>query len=56
VNLTKHPLRYYEGLRRYPLVYYYYSRRPYRAMPYVFHMVGGLVVAHRSWSPQIISR
>ena len=37
MSLYQDLVSYYEGLRRFPLVYYYYSRRPYRAVPYVFH-------------------
>jgi Ion channel len=33
----------YEGLRRYPIVYYYHSRRAYRSLPYTFRMIGGVV-------------
>jgi hypothetical protein len=36
-----------EGLRRYPIVYYFQSRRTYRSIPYVFHMIGGVVAALR---------
>jgi hypothetical protein len=38
----------YEGLRRYPIVYYYHSRRPYRSLPYTFRMIGGVTSA-LSW-------
>ncbi len=37
----------YEGLRRYPLVYYYHSRRAYRSLPYTFRMMGGMAGALR---------
>ncbi len=37
----------YEGLRRYPIVYYYYSRRAYRSLPYTFRMMGGAAGALR---------
>jgi hypothetical protein len=37
----------YEGLRRYPIVYYYHSRRAYRSLPYTFRMIGGVVGALR---------
>ncbi|HEX2024543.1 MAG TPA: hypothetical protein VHF00_07535 [Acidimicrobiales bacterium] len=36
-----------EGLRRYPIVYYFKSGRAYRSIPYVFHMIGGVVAALR---------
>ena len=42
----------YEGLRRYPLVYYYHSRRAYRSLPYTFHMIGGVVGALRWGFPK----
>ena len=35
----------YEGIRRYPIVYYYHSRRAYRSLPYTFHMAGGVAAA-----------
>ena len=37
----------YEGLRRYPVVYYYHSRRAYRSVPYTFRMIGGAAGALR---------
>jgi len=30
----------YEGIRRYPIVYYYHSRRAYRSLPFAFRMIG----------------
>ncbi len=42
----------YEGLRRYPIVYYYHSRRAYRSLPYTFRMVGGVVGALRWGFPR----
>ncbi len=36
-----------EGLRRYPIVYYFKSGRAYRSIPYIFHMIGGVVAALR---------
>jgi Ion channel len=36
-----------EGMRRYPIVYYFQSRRAYRSIPYIFHMIGGVVAALR---------
>ncbi|HEV3402034.1 MAG TPA: hypothetical protein VG078_09470 [Acidimicrobiales bacterium] len=36
-----------EGLRRYPIVYYFKSGRAYRSIPYVFHMIGGVIAALR---------
>ena len=37
----------YEGVRRYPVVYYYHSRRAYRSVPYIFRMIGGAAGALR---------
>ncbi len=42
----------YEGLRRYPIVYYYHSRRPYRSLPYTFYMIGGVTSALRWGLPK----
>lgn len=42
----------YEGLRRYPIVYYYHSRRAYRSLPYTFRMMGGVVGALRWGLPE----
>ena len=35
----------YEGIRQYPIVYYYHSRRAYRSLPFAFRMVGGMAGA-----------
>src|SRR5215217_1390224 len=32
----------YEGLKRYPVLYYYHSRRAYRSVPYTFRMITGV--------------
>lgn len=42
----------YEGIRRYPVVYYYHSRRAYRALPYTFRMIGGMAGALRWGLPK----
>ncbi len=42
----------YEGLRRYPIVYYYHSRRAYRSLPYTFRMIGSVVGALRWGLPK----
>ena len=42
----------YEGLRRYPIVYYYHSRRAYRSLPYTFRMIGGMAGALRWGLPK----
>ena len=44
-NLHQNLVAYYEGLRRYPIVYYFYSRSIQRSIPYVFHMGGGSAAA-----------
>ena len=41
-----------EGLRRYPIVYYFKSGRAYRSIPYVFHMIGGVLAALRWGLPR----
>jgi hypothetical protein len=41
-----------EGMRRYPIVYYFQSRRAYRSIPYIFHMIGGVVAALRFGLPR----
>lgn len=42
----------YEGIRRYPVVYYYHSRRAYRSLPYTFRMIGGMAGALRWGLPE----
>ncbi|MCA1740409.1 MAG: potassium channel family protein, partial [Actinobacteria bacterium] len=42
----------YEGMRRYPIVYYYHSRRAYRSLPYTFRMIGGFAGALRWGLPK----
>jgi hypothetical protein len=42
----------YEGIRRYPTVYYYHhGRRAYRSLPFAFRMIGGMAGALR-WGCQ----
>lgn len=41
-----------EGMRRYPIVYYFQSRSAYRSIPYIFHMIGGVVAALRFGLPK----
>ena len=41
VSLHRSLVEFYQGLRRYPIVYYYHSRRAYRSLPYTFRMIGG---------------
>ena len=42
----------YEGLRRYPIVYYYHHSRAYRSLPYTFRMIGGMAGALRWGLPK----
>ena len=42
----------YEGIRRYPIVYYFHSRRAYRSLPFAFRMVGGMAGALRWGLPK----
>lgn len=42
----------YEGIRQYPIVYYYHSRRAYRSLPFAFRMVGGMAGALRWGLPK----
>ena len=42
----------YEGIRQYPIVYYYHSRRAYRSLPFVLRMVGGMAGALRWGLPK----
>jgi hypothetical protein len=51
-NLHENLVAYYEGMRRYPIVYYFYSRSIQRAIPYVFHMGGESAAALRWGLPK----
>lgn len=42
----------FEGLRRYQILYYFKSRAAYRSIPYIFHMIGGVVAALRWGLPK----
>jgi hypothetical protein len=42
----------YEGLRRYPIIYYYHSRRACRSLPYTFRVMGGVAGALRWGLPK----
>jgi hypothetical protein len=42
----------YEGIRQYPIVYYYHSRHAYRSLPFAFRMVGGMAGAVRFGLPE----
>jgi hypothetical protein len=52
VSLHRSVVELYEGLRRYPIVYYYHSRRAYRSLPYTFRMIGGVAGALRWGLPK----
>lgn len=42
----------HEGMRHYPVVYYFYSRRGYAALPYRFGLIGRVVAALRWGLPE----
>jgi hypothetical protein len=42
----------YEGIRQYPIVYYYHSRHAYRSLPFAFRMVGGMAGSLRWGLPE----
>ncbi len=52
MNLHQNLVAYHEGMRRYPIVYYFHSRRAYRSTPYVFRMVGEMAAALRWGLPK----
>ncbi|MDQ4063219.1 MAG: potassium channel family protein [Actinomycetota bacterium] len=52
VALHRSLVELYEGMRRYPIVYYYHSRRAYRSLPYTFRMIGGFAGALRWGLPK----
>ena len=47
MELHRELVELYEGVRRYPVVYYYHSHRAYRSVPYTFRMIGGAAGALR---------
>ena len=47
MSLHRDLVEVYEGIRRYPIVYYFHSRRAYRSLPFAFRMVGGMAGALR---------
>jgi hypothetical protein len=47
-NLTEH----HEGMRRYPVVWYFHTRRPYRSLPYLFWFTGAAAGALRWGLPR----
>ena len=52
ISLHRSLVEFYEGLRRYPIVYYYHSRRAYRSLPYTFRMIGDFAGALRWGLPK----
>ena len=52
MSLHRDLVEVYEGIRRYPIVYYYHSRRAYRSLPFAFRMVGGMAGALRWGLPK----
>jgi Ion channel len=47
MDLHRDVLELHEGIRRYPVAYYYHSRRAYRSLPYTLRMIGGVAGALR---------
>jgi hypothetical protein len=45
-------LSYYEGVRHYPIVYFFYSHRSHASTPYIFHTVGDVIAALRWGLPE----
>ena len=52
MSLHRDLVEVYEGIRRYPIVYYYHSRRAYRSLPFAFRMIGGMTGALRWGLPR----
>ena len=52
ISLHRSLVELYEGMRRYPIVYYYHRRRAYRSLPYTFRMIGGFAGALRWGLPK----
>ena len=46
-NFYSSLVAHHEGMRHYPVVYYFYSRRGYAALPYRFGLVGKVIAALR---------
>jgi hypothetical protein len=55
MTLHQQLVSYYEGLRQYPIVFYFYSRRSYRSIPFTFHMIGEMTAALRWGLPRDVS-
>jgi hypothetical protein len=52
MSLHRELVEVYEGIRRYPIVYYHHSRRAYRSLPFAFRMIGGMAGALRWGLPK----
>jgi hypothetical protein len=52
MSLHRDLVEVYEGMRRYPIVYYNHSRRAYRSLPFAFRMIGGMAGALRWGLPE----
>ncbi|HEX2054148.1 MAG TPA: potassium channel family protein [Actinomycetota bacterium] len=46
-NFYSSMISHHEGMRHYPVVYYFYSRRGYAALPYRFGLIGKVIAALR---------
>jgi hypothetical protein len=46
-NFYASMISHHEGMRHYPVVYYFYSRRGYAALPYRFGLIGRVIAALR---------
>ena len=52
MSLHRDLVEVYEGIRRYPIVYYYNTRRAYSSLPVAFRMIGGMAGALRWGLPK----
>ncbi len=52
INFYNGLISHHEGMRHYPVVYYFYSRRGYAALPYRFGLIGRVVAALRWGLPK----
>ncbi|HYN99393.1 MAG TPA: potassium channel family protein [Actinomycetota bacterium] len=52
INFYNGLISHHEGMRHYPVVYYFYSRRGYAALPYRFGLIGRFVAALRWGLPE----
>lgn len=51
-NFYRSMISHHEGMRHYPVVYYFYSRRGYAALPYRFGLIGRVIAALRWGLPK----